>query len=162
MRRRNEVLYRAAVLGAALAASWSGVPGRSLAADLTGIGEGPWRVVLASKGGNLLDGERRLEIQVDGTQATGIETLTPTKGQPTTRKLSIAAKAVSELEKTMVEVDAWKLDDFDREGLDSPEYTIRLEREGASRAISVRGASQSDRHLRLIRSIQNCFEKGGP
>ena len=112
-----------------------------------------WKVTLTATGGEMGKAVDKIEIVVKDGRATGTRLQTPEKGEETKKVVTLPAAAVKSLWTTLQELNAWELPDFNKPMLDSPDYTIGLAWGGKSRAIQVKGFSQSDPHKKLILSV---------
>jgi hypothetical protein len=151
------VLAAALLASFAVTASATGVAGKERGDD-----SGDWAVSLTSTGGELSKAVVKIEIVVKAGSGKGTRTRTVDGVETKTEEVTIPSTALNRLSKTMEEVKAWDLPDFRKPVLDSPDYTIRLDRAGKTRTIKVQGASKSDVHLKLILAIQKCFSEGAP
>lgn len=131
------------------------------AADAKEKGAPDFQVTLTATGGELGKAVETIVIRVKGGKAVTTSTHVSANGEKAARSVDLPADALARLHKVIEQTKAWDLKDFKRTVLDAPTYTIRLEQGKKKHTVRATGASQSDRHLKLILAIENCYREGG-
>ena len=118
-----------------------------------------WEIALTATGGDLY-AEVKIKITAKDGEVKGWCMRSSPNGVISRSQAHIPAAASAQLWKTLEKVKAMELPDFEKLVLDSPDYTINFAWSGKSRTITVKGASESARHLELILAIEKCFDDG--
>jgi hypothetical protein len=121
-----------------------------------------WKATTTATGGELGGIVEILEVSVKAGKREGMISRTLPGGKPEVKYVNLSEPAVKKLWKALADVDAMNLADFTRTSKDSPDYTIRLEMDGKTHSMRVRGYSQSEKHLILILAIEKCVTEGVP